>query len=168
LKQAFFDSMPFTWREPFAQAGHSSSAMTLLAQVLRYFRQQWNLAIHKQIENEKIQKNSKGFAARRDTKVNPSHKEDCDTRGSTKYFSRRNPSQKSARSLMLILAQFIMVHILGVIVVLIITASLIKNDFVVIIKAKKKVNLKSPPSLPVALTLQFIHRTKTKTKKTRK
>jgi hypothetical protein len=88
LKQALFDAMPFTWRERFAKAGHSSSAMTL-AEVLIYFRQQESLAIRKQMENEKTQRNSKRFAARRDTKSNIIQKESHDSRTSTKSFSKK-------------------------------------------------------------------------------
>jgi hypothetical protein len=57
IKQAFFDSMPSTWRERFTQAGHSNSSM-ILAQVMRYFCQQETLAVRKQIENKTFQHTS--------------------------------------------------------------------------------------------------------------
>jgi hypothetical protein len=93
LQQAFFDPMPSSWRECFTQAGHSNDAMTL-AQVLRYFRQQENLAIRKQVENEKFQRTSKGPATRdnktRDTKPkNPYNKEDHGSRGPTMTSTKK-------------------------------------------------------------------------------
>jgi hypothetical protein len=84
LQQALFDAMPSTWRDRFTQAGHSHGAMTL-AQVLRYFRQQENLAIRKQVENDKLQRTKR--PATRDNQTrdikqkNPYHKEQRGSRG---------------------------------------------------------------------------------------
>jgi hypothetical protein len=66
LKQAFFDSMPTTWRDCFDEAGHSSSQMTL-AEVLRYFRKQESVAIRKQFENNLLQRGSSKRFVRKDT-----------------------------------------------------------------------------------------------------
>jgi hypothetical protein len=75
IKQAFFDSMPSTWRKRFTQAGHSNSSMTL-AQGLRYFRQQESLAIPKQAENEKIQCTSKKFNQGKKSSPSEDHQKD--------------------------------------------------------------------------------------------
>jgi hypothetical protein len=55
LKQAFFHSMPFAWRECFKSTGHAMCAMTI-AKVSRCFRQQEKVATRRQIENEMTQR----------------------------------------------------------------------------------------------------------------
>jgi hypothetical protein len=97
-QQAFFDAMPSTRRERFTQAGHSNGAMTL-AQVLCYFCQQENLAIRKQVKNEKFQRTSKGPATpdnkTRDTKPkNPYNKEDRGSRGPTTTSTKKPYTNK--------------------------------------------------------------------------
>jgi hypothetical protein len=44
IKQAFFDSVPTSWRERFESAGHSNSSMTVV-QILHCFTQQEKLVI---------------------------------------------------------------------------------------------------------------------------
>jgi hypothetical protein len=66
MKQAFYDSMPSSWRERFESAGHLNSSIAL-AQVLRCFCQQEKLAIQRQGKNERTQhRDSKGKDNRRD------------------------------------------------------------------------------------------------------
>jgi len=55
LKQAFYDAMPNSWRERFIGAGHSNLTMSM-AELIRYFRLQENLAIKKMAENSTRQK----------------------------------------------------------------------------------------------------------------
>jgi transposase InsO family protein len=92
LKQAFYDSMPPTWRERFVQAGHSSSAMTL-AQVLRYFRQQESLAARKQAENDRLQQRTK-TTNRRNNNTKTPFKRGVDKKTKT---SKYEPAVKKQR-----------------------------------------------------------------------
>ena len=51
IKQAFYDAMPTTWRERYINAGKSVHAEDI-AQLVRYFQQQENIALSKQLLNE--------------------------------------------------------------------------------------------------------------------
>jgi hypothetical protein len=55
LKQAFHDAMPLAWKERLVQAGRDQRSMTLAEQV-RYFRSQEQLAQRKQAENTASQR----------------------------------------------------------------------------------------------------------------
>jgi len=58
IKQAFYDTMPPTWKDHLVQAGKSSSCTTI-AKLVCYFCQQESLALKKQLENNLAQhKNS--------------------------------------------------------------------------------------------------------------
>jgi hypothetical protein len=50
LKQSLYDAMPQTWKDCFINSGMLFANQTT-AEILRYFRQQENQAVRKQMEN---------------------------------------------------------------------------------------------------------------------
>ena len=69
LKEAFYNSMPQTWKDRFEAAGKSKPHMTI-AEIVRYFRTQESSAVRRQQENISKQKRENG-KRRRDKNGSP-------------------------------------------------------------------------------------------------
>ena len=89
LRQAFYDAMPQTWKDRFQQAGNSNVTMPY-AQMVRYFRQQENLATKRQMENQQQQRRQS--ASRRRT-----HKGSPKDNGSRKRTRDNEPPKPKAQ-----------------------------------------------------------------------
>ena len=141
MKQAFFDSMPSAWRDQSDEAGQSNSHMTL-AQALWHFRKQENLAIRKQAENNRQQRDSsKRFICKTIPKSTPFRKEEHGprdtTKSSTSSSSKKPFVSKRKISLTQILAPLMTMNTHGVLVTPIIAANAIKSDVAETTKATK-------------------------------